>query len=395
MPNEKTLNLNLKIKNKMEKFIAYNPVKLHFGKDVVNGLGKAASAYGEKVLFIYGKGSVKKYGYYDTVKKQLADEGLEIIEFSGIKPNPLIEDARDAMNIGLDNKVDMIVALGGGSVIDTAKMVGLGIANNTDPWLYMTHQEQPTKNIPLLNVLTLAATGTEMNAAAVLQTHESGQKIGYVHPLSFPAESFLDPTFTISVPQDYTAYGIIDLIAHSLEAYFGKGEPAVIDEITFAIIKDAINNGEKLLKHLDDYTLREAIMLDATLALNGLTVYGKFSGDWGVHSLGHEISLLFDTAHGATLSIAYPAWLKLHSNKIPDRIIKLGKALFGVHTVEDTIRELETTFVRLQSPIRLSNINLGEKDATELLSQYNKNSVSGIHHQLSEKDYDKLVGFMR
>jgi len=379
----------------MEKFIAYNPVKLHFGKDVVNGLGKAASAYGKKALFIYGKGSVKKYGYYDIVKNQLVEAGLEIIEFSGIKPNPLIEDAREAMSLGLENKVDMIIALGGGSVIDTAKMVGLGIANNTDPWLFMTHQEQPVKNLPLLNILTLAATGTEMNAAAVLQNHESGQKIGYVHPLSFPAESFLDPAFTISVPKDYTAYGIIDLIAHSLEAYFGKGEPAVIDEITFAIIKDAINQGEKLLNNLDDYSLREAIMLDATLALNGLTVYGKFSGDWGVHSMGHEISLLFDKAHGATLSIAYPAWLKLHSNKIPERIIKLGKALFGVETVEDTISELEKTFVKLQSPIRLSDIGLEEKDATALLEQYNKNKISGVHHSMEESDYDKLVGFMR
>jgi len=379
----------------MEKFIAYNPVKLHFGKDVVNGLGKAASAYGKKALFIYGKGSVKKYGYYDIVKNQLVEAGLEIVEFSGIKPNPLIEDAREAMRLGLENKVDMIIALGGGSVIDTAKMVGLGIANNNDPWLFMTHQEQPVRNLPLLNILTLAATGTEMNAAAVLQNHESGQKIGYVHPLSFPAESFLDPAFTISVPKDYTAYGIIDLIAHSLEAYFGKGEPAVIDEITFAIIKDAIYHGEKLLNNLDDYSLREAIMLDATLALNGLTVYGKFSGDWGVHSMGHEISLLFDTAHGATLSIAYPAWLKLHSNKIPERIIKLGKALFGVETVEDTISELEKTFVKLQSPIRLSDIGLEEKDATALLEQYNKNKISGVHHSMEESDYDKLVGFMR
>ncbi len=379
----------------MEKFVAYNPVKLHFGKDVVNGLGKAASAYGKKVLFIYGKGSVKKYGYYDIVKNQLVEAGMEIVEFSGIKPNPLIEDARKAMNLGLENKVDMIVALGGGSVIDTAKMVGLGIANNTDPWLFMTHKEQPLKNLPLLNILTLAATGTEMNAAAVLQNHDSGQKIGYVHPLSFPAESFLDPAFTISVPKDYTAYGIIDLIAHSLEAYFGKGEPAVIDEITFAIIKDAINHGEKLLNNLDDYSLREAIMLDATLALNGLTVYGKFSGDWGVHSMGHEISLLFDTAHGATLSIAYPAWIKLHSDKIPERIIKLGKALFGVDNVQDTISELEKTFVRLQSPIRLSDIGLGEKDATALLEQYNKNKISGVHHSMEKSDYDKLVGFMR
>lgn len=379
----------------MENFVAYNPVKLHFGKGVVNNLKNSLGNYGKRVLFITGKGSVKKYGYYDIVKKQLEEANLKITEFEGIKPNPLIEDARDAMELGLKNEIDFIVALGGGSVIDSAKMIGLGIANKIDPWEILTGKQQPTSNIPLINILTLAATGTEMNAAAVLQNHATGQKVGWGHPLNYPAESFLDPTFTLSVPKNYTAYGVVDLIAHALEAYFGKGEPSVIDEITFSIIKDSISNGPKLLNNLSDYHLREAIMLDATLALNGLTMYGKQSGDWGVHSLGHEISLLFDTAHGATLSIAYPAWLKLLSNKIPDRIIKLGKGLFGVETVEDTISELEKVFVELDSPIRLKDIDLGEKEAQMLVDQYNKNEVSGVNHSLNSSDYVQIVELMK
>ena len=379
----------------MEKFVAYNPVKLHFGKGVVNNLKDSLSRYGKRVLFIIGKGSVKKYGYYDIVKNQLIEAGLEITEFEGIKPNPLIEDARKAMELGIENNVEFVVALGGGSVIDSAKMIALGIANNTDPWDFLTGKEQPKTTIPLINILTLAATGTEMNAASVLQNHETGQKIGWGHPLNFPAESFLDPAFTLTVPKDYTAYGVVDLIAHALEAYFGKGEPSVIDEITFSIIKDSIKNGPKLLNNLDNYELRESIMLDATLALNGLTMYGKQSGDWGVHSLGHEISLLFDTAHGATLSIVYPAWLKLLSNKIPDRISKLGKGLFDVETVEDTISELEKVFVRLGSPIRLSDIGLGENEATQLLEQFNKNGVSGVHHCLNSSDYQNIIQLMK
>lgn len=378
----------------MENFVAYNPVKLHFGKGVVNNLKGSLGEYGKRVLFITGKGSVKKYGYYDIVKKQLEEANLIITEFEGIKPNPLIEDVREAMELGLNNEIDFIVALGGGSVIDSAKMIGLGIANKTDPWEIITGKQQPTSNIPLINVLTLAATGTEMNAAAVLQNHETGQKVGWGHPLNYPVESFLDPTFTFSVPRNYTAYGVVDLIAHALEAYFGKGEPSVIDEITFSIIKDAIDKGPKLLNNLSDYDLRESIMLDATLALNGLTMYGKQSGDWGVHSLGHEISLLFDTAHGATLSIVYPAWLKLLSNKIPDRIIKLGKGLFDVETVEDTISELEKVFVNLDSPIRLKDIDLGEKESQMLIEQYNKNGVSGVNHSLNSSDYVRIVELM-
>ena len=378
----------------MEKFIAYNPVKLHFGKGVVEELGKSASAYGKKVLFIYGKGSVKKYGYYDIVRKQLDNAGLDVVEYSGIKPNPVVEDAREAVKLGLDEKVELIVALGGGSVIDTAKMVGLGIANNTDPWKIITSQEQPKNKMPLLNVLTLAATGTEMNAAAVLQNHETRQKVGWAHPLNFPAESFLDPSFTLSVPKSYTAYGVVDLVAHALEAYFGKGEPSVIDEITFAIIKDAFEFGPKLLSDLGNYSLREKIMLDATLALNGLTMYGKQSGDWGVHGLGHEISLLFDTAHGATLSIAYPAWLKLHADRIPERILKMGKALFGATTVKQSIEELEKAFQSLESPIRLSDIDLAKADGEKIKQQFLKNNISGVHHQLNAEDYDSLISFM-
>jgi len=379
----------------MENFVAFNPVKLHFGKGVVDNLGKTVEKYGSKVLFITGKGSVKKYGYYEIVKNQLEKHKLQITEFDGIKPNPLIEDVREAMDLGIKNKIDFVLALGGGSVIDSAKMIALGIANNTDPWDFLTGKAEPKSNIPLVNVLTLAATGTEMNAAAVLQNHETGQKLGWGHPLNYPAESFLDPSFTLSVPKNYTAYGVVDLIAHALEAYFGKGEPAVIDEITFVIIKDAIKKGIKLLDNLTDYSLREDIMLDATLALNGWTMYGKQSGDWGVHSLGHEISLLFDTPHGATLSIVYPAWLRLQSERIPERIKKLGKALFGVETVEETIGNLEEVFVKLDSPIRLIDIELSEKEALQILEQYEKNRVSGVNHSLSSEDYKTLIEFMR
>ncbi len=379
----------------MENFVAYNPVKLHFGKDVVNNLGESVSAYGKKVLFIYGKGSVKRYGYYDKVKSQMINAGAEVFEYGGIKPNPLVDDARKAMGLGLKNKVDLIVALGGGSVIDTAKMVGLGIANNVDPWLIITSQQPISKKTPLINVLTLAATGTEMNAAAVLQNHETGQKVGWGHPLNFPAESFLDPSYTLTVPKNYTSYGIVDLIAHALEAYFGKGEPTVIDDMTFAIIRDALNHGHQLLDNLHDYSLRESIMLDATLALNGITMYGKQSGDWGAHSMGHEISLLFDTAHGATLSIAYPAWLKLQSNRIPERILKMGKALFDAETVDDSISQLEKVFKKLLSPTSLTDIGLNDDDAARLLAQYNKNKVSGMFHSMDSSDYEKLIGFMR
>ena len=224
----------------IENFIAYNPTRLHFGKGVTDTIGKTVKQYGNNVLLVYGKGSAKKYGYYEKVLGQLAKAGLNIREYHGIKPNPVVDDVRKAVALGKANNIDVLVALGGGSVIDSSKIIGLSIANNIDPWEFMTWRAEPEKSIPLVTVLTLAATGTEMNAAAVLQNHETGHKLGFVNPLLFPKDSFLDPSFTVTVPKDYTAYGIVDLIAHALEAFFGCGEPSIIDRITIAIIKDEI-----------------------------------------------------------------------------------------------------------------------------------------------------------
>lgn len=377
----------------VENFVAYNPTRLHFGENVVETLGKVVKQYGNKVLLVYGKGSVKKYGYYDKVMNQLQQAGLEIYEYEGIKPNPVIEDVRKATALGKEKNIEVIVALGGGSVVDSSKIIGLGIANDVDPWEFMTWSVMPEKNIPLVAVLTLAATGTEMNGAAVVQNHETGQKLGFVHPLNFPKDSFLDPSFTASVPADYTAYGIVDLIAHALEAFYGAGKPSVIDRITMDIVKDAMEWGPKLMNDLSNVELRANIMLDATLALNGLTSYGKKNGDWGVHGLGHELSLLYDLAHGATLSMAYPAWLRLQKDRIPERIQKMGRLLFGTEDVDDAINQLEEFFLKIGSPVRISKGGK-ESDKKEVLDQWNRNDVSGMNHKLVEADRAKLAELM-
>ena len=378
----------------VENFVAYNPVKLHFGENVIDNLSKSVKQYGSRVLLVYGQGSVKKYGYYDEVVKQLKEAGLSVFEYSGIKPNPLVDDVRKAIAYGKENKVDVIVALGGGSVIDSAKIIGLGLVSDVDPWEFMTWKVMPEKNTPLVTVLSLAATGTEMNSAAVLQNAETGQKVGLVHPMNFPKESFLDPRFTVSVPKDYTAYGIVDLIAHALEAFFGAGEPSVIDMITTDIIKDAMKWGPKLMDDPGNLELRANIMLDATLALNGLTSYGKVNGDWGVHGLGHELSFLYDLAHGATLSITYPAWLRLQKERIPERIQKMGKSLFDTEDINEAIEKLEGFFASITSPVRLSEAGIASSKKQEIINQMNRNQVSGMHHELNEADRAELVELM-
>ncbi len=378
----------------IENFIAYNPVRLHFGKGVTDTLGETVSEYGKKVLLVYGKGSVKKYGYYDRVVEQLERAGVEITEFGGIQPNPLVDDVRRAVALGKEKNVDVILALGGGSVIDSAKIVSVGLVHNIDPWQFMLWQAMPEKSVPLVTVLTLAATGTEMNAAAVLQNTETGKKVGFVHPLLFPKDSFLDPAFTVTVPKDYTAYGIVDLIAHALEAFFGKGEPSVIDRITADIIKDAMEEAPLLLNDLQNTERRANIMLDATLALNGLTNYGRSSGDWGVHALGHELSLLYGIPHGATLSIVYPAWLKLQAGRIPKRIQKLGNLLFGLTDVETFIQKLEAFFKSIDCPVRLADAGIDKSKKEEILHQMNKNQDSGMVHPLNDDDRKQIMEYM-
>ena len=374
-------------------FTAYNPTRLHFGKGVVAALGEAVKNYSNKVLLVYGKESVKKYGYYDDVVKQLKDSGIKWVEYGGIKPNPVIEDVRKAVTLGRKNEVGAVVALGGGSVVDSSKIISAAIATGIEPWDIVSWKTHPKSSLPLICILTLAATGTEMNAAAVVQNEKTKEKRGYVNPVMFPVESFLDPEYTATVPKNYTVYGIVDLIAHALEAFYGEGEPSIIDKITLDIIKDAMEQAPALLTDLTNYNLRANIMLDATLALNGLTSYGKTSGDWAVHGIGHEISLLFDTPHGATLSIAYPAWLKLQKERIPDRVLTMGKGLFGATTVDEAIEKLEAFFVSVSSPVRLSDIGLADK-APEILEQLNRNSVSGMHHVLTETDHTRLVELM-
>ncbi len=375
----------------MENFVAYNPTKLHFGKGVVNELGDAAESIGKKALVVYGKGSVLKNGSYNDTIRQLKDRGISIVEFNGIKPNPVVTDVDEAASIGKNGKVDMVVAIGGGSVIDSAKIIAICIADNVNGWDVMTGKHTPAGSKPLIAVLTLAATGTEMNPVAVLQNHDTDQKIGFRHEVMFPVHSFLDPKYTQSVPANYTAYGIVDLVAHALEAWFGEGEANLSDRFVIAIIREAIEIGPLLMEDLENYDYRARIMWAATNALNDTTMHGRVSGDWGVHGLGHTLSYLYDTAHGATLSIFFPAWMKRLVEKNPDRITQLGKSLFGVDSPEKTIAGFEDFFKKVGSPVRAAEAGITREQKGEILDLMSKQKVRGIHVDLDEQDREAIV----
>lgn len=379
----------------MENFIAHNPTSLHFGKGVIETIGKTVKPLGSRVLLVYGKGSVKRSGLYDRIVAQLNQAGAAIFEYDGIQPNPLVDDVDKAAAIGRENKVDYILAVGGGSVIDSAKIISITIPVDHSAWKFYEYRAKPVTAIPLIAVLTLAATGTEMNPFAVLQNPSTGRKDGYGSPLCFPKHSFLDPEVTYTVPADYTAYGIADLIAHCFENYFGKGECTLSDRFITSIIADAMEWGPKLMENLHGYDERAAIMYDATMALNMMTSYGKSGGDWGVHGMGHILSLLHAVPHGASLSIIFPAWMKLLHERAGHQISKLGTDLFGNPDVNATIARFEAFFKQIGSPTRLSEVGIGEEKFEEIIQLMIRNKAEGSLYKMTEDDYRKIMAFAK
>jgi len=376
----------------MESFIANNPTVLHFGKDVLSGLGTVLERYGDKVLLVYGKGSVKKTGLYDTVMGILKEIHAEVYEYSGIRPNPVIEDVDAAADFGRTHGVDVILAVGGGSVIDSAKIISVTIPVLHPAWDFIKHKTKPKKAVPLVCILTLAATGTEMNSFAVISNHAAKFKDGYGSPLMYPVHSFLDPQLTVTVPRNYTAYGIADLIAHCFEAWFGAGDATLSDRFVLSIVQEAIQYGPLLLKDPDNYTLREKIMYAATMALNGLTMHGKKSGDWGVHGIAHILSLLYDIPHGASLTIVYPAWMRHLQARIPERIAMLGSGMYNESiSAGQAIDRIEELFRTLECPVRLSETGICGTDKIKIRETLVINKVSGNNMKLTKADYDPLI----
>ena len=380
----------------MENFTAYNPTKIHFGKGVVGQLGETVAPYGNKALLVYGKGSVLKNESYQDTKDQLVGAGVEVTEYSGIKPNPVVEDVDRAAELGMEKEVDMVVAVGGGSVIDSAKVIAVCISERCSGWDVQKGLRNPEKALPIIAVLTLAATASEMNAVAVIQNNQTLEKFGYRHDVMFPSHSFLDPDYTRSVPVSQTGYGIADLVAHVLESYFGQGDASLSDRFAASIILEAMEYGPALLENPEDYDLRARIMWAATNALNGLLAAGRANGDFTSHALGHQLSLLYDTPHGASLTIAFPAWMKHMIPKIGPRLEKLGKDVFGKAEAEFAIRQFEALFTRLGCPVRLGDIGIGPDRREEILSLMNQNKCNGKipENFLDDLDREKILDLM-
>jgi alcohol dehydrogenase YqhD (iron-dependent ADH family) len=379
----------------MKNFVSNNPTKLLFGKGVVSKLGSFSKKLGSKAVIIIGKGSVKHNGILDAVTEQLKSVGTEYVLFEGIKSNPIYQDVDACINIAREFGADQIVAIGGGSVIDSAKAVAVGFYHNGSVWDICSGGIRAKEALPILCVLTLAATGTEMNMFSVIQNVETGQKLGWGSDLVYPKVSFLDPEYTYSVPKTYTSYGVSDLIAHTFEQYFEPTNSPLSDHLATDIVKLAFEYGKKVIDNPNDYESRSNILWLSTVALNGSLSAGKQGGDWGVHHFEHSLSVLYDIPHGAGLSIIYPAWMKAFFSEIETKLDFMAQRVLGEgKKATDFIAAYESFSKSIDSPTRLSEVNILKSDENKIVENLKMNKVVGAFFEQNEAKHKEMLSLM-
>lgn len=354
----------------MINFLQNNPTRLLFGEGQIQKLTEELGQKGLKVLVVYGGGSIKRNGVYDDVIRELKNAEAVVFELSGVEPNPRLSTVQKGVDICKSEGIDFLLAVGGGSVIDCTKAIAVGAKYDGNPWDLFTQKAPIESALPIGTVLTLAATGSEMNEVSVITNWETNDKLGWSSPLVFPTFSILDPTYTYSVPRDQTVYGIVDSMSHALESYFHRTENTpMIDGFIESILRTAIDNGPKLLNQLDSYKYRETMMYISTTAFNGTLSNGTDGGDWATHRIEHAISAIYDIPHGGGLAILFPNWLEHVLEEDPSRVKQLATNVFGIKeegmTDKEVAREgakaLRDFWNSLGAPSRLADYQIDDK----------------------------------
>lgn len=315
----------------MNNFIYHVPTKVYFGENQLENLGKELGRLGKRILLVYGGGSIKSIGLYDRVLEQIHKSGLELFECSGIEPNPRIESVARGAAICKKEQIDVILAVGGGSTIDAAKFIGAATYYEGDPWDLMIAKAPITKSLPLVTILTLAATGSEMDAGGVISNPATNEKVGMGHKSLLPKVSFLDPTNTYSVSAFQTAAGAADIMSHIMEVYFNLDQDLyLLDTVMEGLLKTVIKYAPIALHNPENYEARANLMWASSWAINGFVDGGK-QQEWSCHPMEHELSAFYDITHGLGLAILTPRWLTFVLNEeTAGKIRQLGVNVFQV-----------------------------------------------------------------
>jgi alcohol dehydrogenase YqhD (iron-dependent ADH family) len=383
----------------MNPFNKYNPTQIVFGPDTVQQLGGLVKPYGTKVLLVYGGGSIKKTGLYDAVMAQLTTIGASVHELPGVEPNPRLSTVHKGIAICRQEQVDFILAVGGGSVIDAAKAVAVGVPYEGDVWDFCIRKAVIKASLPLGTILTLAATGSEMNGNAVISNWEQKQKRSFGSKLAYPKFSILDPTLTYTVPRDQTVNGIVDTMSHVFEQYFSPTADTPLQErFAESILQTVIENGEPALQNGSNYAARANLMLCSTMALNGTLPMGVVT-DWATHGIEHEISAIYDIAHGAGLAIVFPNWMRYVYKERIDRFVQYAVRVWNIDPEgksddEIAMAGIDATrayFKRIGAPSSLSELQISGEELDRMAEEAVRFGPIGSFKKLEKDDVKQIL----
>ncbi|MFZ5760915.1 MAG: iron-containing alcohol dehydrogenase [Thermodesulfobacteriota bacterium] len=353
----------------MQNFVLHNQTKILFGRDILSEIGRETAAWGKRALLVYGMGSISRSGVLDRIRTALLDSGIEVTEHGGVRSNPILSHVRAGIAAARTRNINVVVAAGGGSVIDSAKAIAAGTLADHDVWQFFRAKKSIRRALPVICVLTAAGAGSEMNGGMVLTNEETQQKFGIGNRLLCPRVSLLDPTLTFTVPPDQTAFGAIDAIAHSIEFSLTSRDPAtpLQDRFTAALIATIMESCDRALQAPDDYQARADLMWCATLALNGWIAAGLGRVAMPAHLIEHSLSALYNLPHGAGLAIVLPAWLRHQCRNSPNKLACLGRRLFSLadgdrQAAAATIVRLADWFEQIGAPRTLTDAGIDMAD---------------------------------
>lgn len=361
----------------MENFEFLSPTKVIFGRGVENKVGEETKKHSNKVLLHYGGGSIKRSGLYDRVVASLKDAGVEFIELSGVQPNPRLSLVHEGIKICREAGIDFVLAVGGGSVIDSAKAIALGVPYSGDVWDFFAKKATPKEALPVGVVLTIPAAGSEASDSAVITNEDGWLKWGLNVELNRPRFAIMNPELTFTLPPYQTACGAVDIMAHVMERYFTNVKHVdLTDHLCEAVLKTMINNTLIAIAEPDNYNARAEMMWAGTLAHNGLLSTGRL-GDWASHQIEQELSAIYDVAHGAGLAVVFPAWMKYTLHRNLEKFVQFAVRVWGVeHDFEDPertaregIQRLEDFYRRIGMPVTLRELKIPTDRLEEMASK--------------------------
>ncbi len=385
----------------MSNFIYEIPTKVYFGENQIqNNLSKEVKNHGKSVLLLYGGGTIKKIGLYDDIINELKSVNVDVYEFSGIEPNPRHTSINKAIKICKENDIDSILAVGGGSVIDSAKLIAAGRYYNEDAWDFVIGKAKIEKAMPIITILTLSATGSEMNGTAVISNLDTNQKKSIKSPLVLPKVSFLDPSITYSVGKYQTACGSADILSHIMETYFSKNEGLyMLDTVMEGLMKTVIRYSKIAYNEPTNYEARANLMWASSWAINGFIRMDKQPNIWLCHLLEHQLSAFYDITHGLGLAILTPRYLKYAlDDSTVDRYYKFGVNVWNIDSrlpkMEVATKSIECLedwlYKDLELTNNLSSLNIDNKNFEEMANHIcSKGTVEGFI-DLNKEDVVKI-----